>query len=541
MRRAWLIVASLLVIPTSQDADAAPTLKTIKPGSTCTKLNKTQVLNSLRFTCVKSDKKLIWSAGVRVRTPVSKPSPTPAPSNKPTPSATANPGENPSSVPISNEPKAGSECENIGSRIPKTSNSFLECRMIADGKLQFFLINRNANPPTNLSSLGNIKDCQVPDQTNRPAGATPIGYKTNRYQNPSYPTEGHFKIAIIPVDFSDVPGGPLNRELIAKSAKAIEKWFEYESNGKLTVSVIEGSKWYRAPKTSENYNWNHPGTKNPTKLSDNEIGQDFINISDTDFDFTNVGALFIMHPDRIKTIEYGMMAATRVHTNEGDISPFLVSNGYEDDRQDGALWAYWVHEIMHHVGLTGHAPDDLWYLDLMDLQSGFGLSTTTWNQLIIDWLPSEQLYCRTVSNLTKDEVTLTSIDSLSKGVKSAMIAVSSHEVLVIESRRKDYWTSSDTTLVPKEAFDGFYGVSIYVVDTKKENDDFEGDRNAPDYESSKHKFAANLKIATNRPNEFKGMPNLNYLMLLGESVIFRNIKISLIDSGDFDTVKIEKI
>lgn len=106
MRRAWLLVASLLVIPSAQDADAAPTLKTIKPGTTCTKFNQTKVLNSLRFTCVKSGKKLIWSKGTNVATPKQATTPNPVatvtPSAKPSPAQTPTP--TPSAVPTL-EPK----------------------------------------------------------------------------------------------------------------------------------------------------------------------------------------------------------------------------------------------------------------------------------------------------------------------------------------------------------------------------------------------------------------------------------------------------
>jgi hypothetical protein len=102
MRRAWLIVSSLLLIPTIQDAGATPTLKTVKPGNTCTKVNQIQVLNSLKYTCIKSGNKLIWSKGVKVAAP--KPVATASPSAKPSPAPTSTPTQNPSAVPTL-EPK----------------------------------------------------------------------------------------------------------------------------------------------------------------------------------------------------------------------------------------------------------------------------------------------------------------------------------------------------------------------------------------------------------------------------------------------------
>lgn len=504
-----------------------------KVGIKCTKAGQIIFQKNVKFICSKSGKNLIWK---------SQPIATPAPSSSPssplanTPSPSSSPSQQ-----INSRPSAGSACENIGARIPAGFETFLECRMVVGGKLKFFNIQNGAIPPTNVTPLGDIKDCQVPDQTKRDPGATPIGYKTNRYQNPSYPTEGQFKIVILPIDFNDVPGAPLNISILDRYVKIIEKWFDYESNGKLKVEVTYVDKWLRAPKPSQKYNWNHPGTQNPTNLTNDEIGQDFVNISDSYVNYRNVGALFIMHPDRIRTIEYGMTANAMMQTAEGAISPFISANGYEDDRQDGALWAYWIHEFMHHVGITGHAPDELWALDLMNLQSGFGLSTSTWNQLLLDWLPPNQIYCRKIENLKSEVVTLTSIDSLQVGIKSAMIAMSSHEVLVIESRRKDFWTTSVNTMVNKEVYDGFYGVTIYIVDTTRVNSDIETDRNAPDYDSSKYKFAWNLKVSKDHLSEFKGVSGLEYIMLEGEKLMFRNVQISFLESGNFDTIKVEKI
>ena len=508
-----------------------------KSGGSCAKKGLVSIYKNKKYTCIKSGNKFIWDSGIAIQP--KNPAPLPSISSSAVPTPSNSPTTQPSATPTG--PKSGDNCENIGSRIPLTSNTYLECRMVSGGKLRFFTINPKAVPPLNTTSLGNMKDCQVPDQTNRPPGATPVGYKTNRYQNPSYPTEGNFKIVILPIDFSDVPGEALDKNVLDKYVNIIEKWYSYESNGKLKVTVSYVDKWLRAPKPSQKYNWNHPGTQNPTNLTDDQIGQDFADIADPYVDFRNVGAFFVMHPNRIKTIEYGTLANVRVNTAEGAISPYVVANGFMSDRQDGALWAYWIHEFMHHVGITGHAPDHLWGMDLMTLQSGFGLSTTTWNQLLIDWLPANQLYCRTIDNLKSDILTLTSIDSLNDGIKSAMIAVSSHEVLVIESRRKDFWSSSVNTLVNKEAFDGFYGVLIYLVDTTKTSSNFDLDITAPDYDPTKYRFAYNLKISSNHINEYKGVWNLDYLMLYGESVEFRNIRISLIDSGDFDTIKIEKI
>lgn len=525
-----IVIASIIfVLITNFPSIAA---STVKAGSSCTKLNQVAKALNTQFKCVRNGKKLVWTKLPNIQKPL--PTSTPAPTQTPTPIKTD--ATRVSAI------QEGSACNDIGQKAPHSSSQFFECRMTAGGKLEYFLISQNPVLPTNNVNFGKISDCQIPDLTNRDQGASPIGYKSNRYQNPEHPTEGSFDIALIPVDYQDSPGGKLSKEFIDQNANKIEEWFTFESNSKLKVKVQRIYTWLRAPKKSEKYNWNHPGTANPTDLTNDQIGQDFVNIADKYIDFTNVGAVFILNPNRMKTIEFGMSAHAMVHTDEGNKAPFFDSSSYYGDIQEGALWAYWVHGFMHHVGMTGHAPTELYFLDLMDSQSGFGLATTTWNQLLIDWLPSDQLYCKKLENISSEILTLVSVDSLSKGIRSAMIPISDHEIIVIESRRKEYWTTAKNTLVEnrKEVFDGFYGISVYLVDTKKDNSGKDGFD--PSFDASLDKFARYLKIASNRPDAFKDVRSgLNYLMLKGESVTFRNLRISLIKSGDFDTIKLEKI
>ena len=67
------VLAGILFAPCAS-AGAAQ----IKAGNSCTKLNSTAQANGLRFTCIKSGKKLIWSKGVKVSSKV-RPSANPKP------------------------------------------------------------------------------------------------------------------------------------------------------------------------------------------------------------------------------------------------------------------------------------------------------------------------------------------------------------------------------------------------------------------------------------------------------------------------------
>lgn len=63
---AWVLAVTLLFPSTTATGSE------IRAGNSCTKLNATAQSNGLRFTCIKSGKKLIWSKGVKVS---SKPGP----------------------------------------------------------------------------------------------------------------------------------------------------------------------------------------------------------------------------------------------------------------------------------------------------------------------------------------------------------------------------------------------------------------------------------------------------------------------------------
>ena len=89
------VVSSLAVVAlflTPIQASAA-----VKAGSTCSKFGISAVAGSMKYTCVKSGKKLVWSNGVKVVAP--KPSVMPTPTQAPTPTPTPTPTQAPTATP----------------------------------------------------------------------------------------------------------------------------------------------------------------------------------------------------------------------------------------------------------------------------------------------------------------------------------------------------------------------------------------------------------------------------------------------------------
>ena len=78
----------LMVVGISSTATAA-----VKAGQSCSKVGSISVSKNVKYTCVKSGKKLVWNKGVKI-VPVVKPTPTPTPTK--TPEVTSSPTPMPS-------------------------------------------------------------------------------------------------------------------------------------------------------------------------------------------------------------------------------------------------------------------------------------------------------------------------------------------------------------------------------------------------------------------------------------------------------------
>ena len=92
MRKVVSTLAVLALFLSPIQASAA-----VKAGATCSKLGISAVSASIKYTCVKSGKKLVWNKGVKVATPTPTPSatPTPTPSATSTPTSSATPTPTP--------------------------------------------------------------------------------------------------------------------------------------------------------------------------------------------------------------------------------------------------------------------------------------------------------------------------------------------------------------------------------------------------------------------------------------------------------------
>ena len=93
MRKALAALTVLVLVSSPLQASAA-----VKAGATCTKAGTTSTVKGIKYTCVKSGKKLVWNKGVKVVIPAT-PTPTPTVTATPTPTPSPTPTVTPTATP----------------------------------------------------------------------------------------------------------------------------------------------------------------------------------------------------------------------------------------------------------------------------------------------------------------------------------------------------------------------------------------------------------------------------------------------------------
>jgi len=86
---------------------ASPSSAAVKAGASCKKAGQVATAGSLKFTCVKSGKRLVWNKGVAVKKPAAPVVALPQPSASPAPQPSVEPSPSPATSKISFTPWAG--------------------------------------------------------------------------------------------------------------------------------------------------------------------------------------------------------------------------------------------------------------------------------------------------------------------------------------------------------------------------------------------------------------------------------------------------
>lgn len=520
---------------------ANPTTQ-VKAGAVCVKANQKVVKSGKTFVCKKSGKKLIWKVQVKKTT---KPS-----------------GATDSRPVAQTRNNAGDPCAAVGQR-ETNSFGYLECREVANKAKKYFQLSDSpVAPPLNVSPES-IDVCRIPDQstTDRSQGPS-IAYPIpsgKRYA--SIPRVGEINAAIIPIDFPDSPGAGSPSVLYNEMISKVNDWMKWYSQGKSFYKFQVHDSWIRAPKNSSEYVPADHISSRPEPAANYKTGRqingldiisEYLDLAEDHFDYDKMHTVFILYPKDVKNIWTGIWKLG-IKDSRGPIwsttdDPRLIgkwatATGARDNYYNFPVWSFFLHENLHNQGLQGHAPNQGYNLGIMTNQYGLSLPLSSWDTLIIDWQFENQFYCVSKENVKPASVVLSPLEREELGTKAIMVKLSRSQVLVIESRRKDKWSSGYRGFPGLP--DGFYGVVVYKVDTTATPQYGVIEPDGANWRDSSDAHAYFIRNQNVDHGTIPGAPqsgpiDMNFVMYEGESLTTNGIKISLVKSGDHDEVKIER-
>ena len=319
--------------------------------------------------------------------------------------------------------------------------------------------------------------------------------------NHGFTNAGVVDVAVVFVDFPDVPGGSSElSEHIAEIKKSAE-WYSWFSQGNVKYNLRIADKWVRAPKNSENYYWLHPGKPGVQLMSDIDIADTYRSLAGSVVDTSGVASVWAVLPKAITAIDEGF--AYRAF-------PGVFSIGSDSYRVRTPIWQHFVHETLHSHGALGHSPKNS-QIGLFWNTGSTGATLNSWDAMTLGWMKQENIYCVGKQNISTQTLTLVPLEREQVGLRSVVVNLSDFEALVIESHRKDKWSERWPV--------GTTGVSVMRVDTRNDT--------VWDLGSSTGTYVIPARDHS-----------LDFLKV-GQSFTTDGIKISLVASGDNDQIRIE--
>lgn len=384
---------------------------------------------------------------------------------------------------------------------------------------------------TNPSEISDPIDICRMREVSRSRGMTWAGFPD---QGPLTQRSGVVKWALIPIDFPDLKGENNFRVRVDEQMKLLSEWFDVVSGGKFKVEWVVLDRWVTLPERSSSYviplSVNVNNAANGPKLF-----IDAMNSADPYFDFTNVQTVNFILPSGQTVIGEGSQGfpwdqvVRDYRSKEGAIASYSIP-GQFFDLPGKTYWSYWAHEFGHAIGLphVGAAKGNLppfnpW--DLMGGQDGPSRELSGWLRFLADWLEGEQIFCKEASKIKNVELTLVPLSDKKRGVKVAMVPLSSTKMLIVESRRE---TKFSCTTKPSRN-----GVLVYVYDaTLGHGENFLIEVSPP-----------NRQPQTDSCNtqNFRGTPpNPDFLLRKGDKVSFEGITVEVTSHDILDRVRITK-
>jgi hypothetical protein len=504
---------SFLFLPAPANA-AAP-----KAGAPCSKANQSQTSNGVKYTCVKSGKKLVWKQ-------VSTPS---TPTAKTFDYAAMHSTDDGYYAPFSDP------CQmdiNIPGALIDLQNYYYRSNRCA-GQLQIGKYTLGSKRPTNVfdsaSKFSNFEPCKlVTPQSSR----SNLGYTTsepgrNQYEAQLKHPSPNTVIQLIPIYASDtVQPTKTPAEDYKLFLDFFRNWIEYSSDFGSNVKVQIPDSYIKMNSPLAGYGLQHP--VNWTTPSHVKFNQDLVSTVDPLIDFRGANLAIVVPPPGTEAYVFSQAAIGPLNTNEGRVTNVMTEfAAFAANPQNstysilgGPFW--WLHEIMHAgVGLDDHYGDSKndingeYGMGNLTLMTPWGGDLTTWEKWRLGFIRESQIQCKTDSATSTHWIAPSTVQTQES--KSVIISISSTKAVVIESLRPG-------GLFYKHPVQS-QGALVYEIDLTKDS----------------HGMGMKISLPIGRKVEGNRIFMASAPLKQGESTITNGYKITVVESGTFgDVIKVEK-
>ena len=391
---------------------------------------------------------------------------------------------------------------------------------------------------TEVGTTVDVDSCKLLDARIQKQQPNNVGFPL---QNDVIPVKGDVNVIVIPVDFSDRPGGQLPSEYLIDQTNKMNEWYKFFSGDKASLSFQIGKEWVRAPKADSEYVVpksvaNTAGVAVDVQF---KMAQDIVTASKNQFDFKKSSVLFFYTPT-VKSVDQDMGGrGVNLNTADGAKNFFFWGGGayHFDDRNMKAsvkkekMWAFWIHEMLHSQGLALHSPANGSSTGLHADQYGTSLAIDSWELFRLGWIENPNVACLDKSLGVNNKLILRPIELGSKIARFAVIKLNSYEALVIESRRPTGYS--------KEWKSDQKGILVYRIDVRNDNDrsgESTGDTgNSPSFPKWGYLLSPDNKNMNNlTPYEIE-----RYILRVNQTISYSKIEIKLLASdSDQDLVQV---
>lgn len=447
-------------------------------------------------------------------------------------------------------PIENATCTNSGDTFDIAGGK-LECRWVTGKKLQWIKINTVKNTFANAKSPVSIDVCKLQmsaskaDRTGRNSGAGQIGFPMENNGKNGMFIKGTNEVLIVPVDFPDFQGGPELKAQLEYDKKMLVDWYNYFSNGQSKFNVTVHESWMRLPKPRSEYPTDEKSMDALAADSNKRQSlqaQNFIDEVTKFYDLRRFSTVYLFFPDGNYAQGDLIVRNQPFNIKEGQKNLNFFSWGRNLEGMQSPKWAYYIHETLHDLNIIGHAPGNGWPLGNMTNQSGYSQAINPWEQFLLGWLPSEQIYCDDAATLKPVTLSLSPLEREDRQAKMAVIKLSPTRAIVVESHGIDKW--SDFKAGGREFPPGFYSIMAYVVDLDKAvappvNNDGSSQLNDDWAWAVWQKVSGGPSHGFNF-QYFNWNSMINYVAVLGDSFVIDGVRIKFVGTGDYETIEISK-